>query len=141
MLGLASTIALAGQSAADTIRWTAPTSCPNDAEIERRIAAYVDVSGVTTVAEATVRAEPAGFLVDLVRTIDGELLTSDSFGDGPVYELVCRASVIESRTAFMVGLLIKRPSILVRPPTFSEIDIRLSFKITRIFGSGSMPPA
>ena len=46
-----------------------------------------------------------------------------------------------SRIAFIVRLDIMRPSILVRPPTFSEMDIRLSLRITSRFGSGSMPPA
>ena len=46
-----------------------------------------------------------------------------------------------SRTAFSVGLVERRPRIFVSAPTFSEIDIRLSFSTTRMFGSGFRSPA
>ena len=46
-----------------------------------------------------------------------------------------------SRSALSVRLPVARPSILVRPPTASEIDMLLSLRITSRFGSGSMPPA
>ena len=46
-----------------------------------------------------------------------------------------------SRSLLRVALPVIRPSILVSPPTASEIDMRLSFRITSRLGSSSMPPA
>ena len=46
-----------------------------------------------------------------------------------------------SRRALRVLLPLMRPSMRVSPPTASEIDMRLSLRITSTSGSVSMPPA
>lgn len=56
----------------DAIEWTAPPTCPDDAAVESRIAAYVDTTEGATPTQATVRAVAAGFEVELVSVIDGE---------------------------------------------------------------------
>jgi hypothetical protein len=56
----------------DAVQWTAPASCPDDAAVEARIAAYVDVEANVSPTIATVVERADGFEVELVSTIDGE---------------------------------------------------------------------
>jgi hypothetical protein len=56
----------------DVIQWTAPASCPNDATVEQRILAFVDVETEASPMIATVVEIEGGFEVELVSTIDGE---------------------------------------------------------------------
>ncbi len=58
---------------ADVIQWTAPASCPDDAAVEERIAAFVDVPSEASPMTAIVVEKDGGFEVELVSTIDGEV--------------------------------------------------------------------
>ena len=60
---------------------------------------------------------------------------------GPLLRLSPRIFLPPSRIAFSVLLPVMRPSMRVRPPTASLIDMRLSLRITSRSGSSSMPPA
>lgn len=57
---------------ADVVQWTAPSSCPDDAAVEARIAELVDVSAAITPTLAVVSVHEGGFEVELTSTIDGE---------------------------------------------------------------------
>lgn len=57
---------------ADVVQWTAPASCPDDAAVEARIAALVEVSEAIAPTQAIVTEREGGFEVELVSTIEGE---------------------------------------------------------------------
>ncbi len=59
------------QPPADRIAWSAPPECPDDAELERRVADAVDHADAGSIATATVQRAGDHYTVDLVTAIDG----------------------------------------------------------------------
>jgi hypothetical protein len=59
-------------SVADAVQWTAPGSCPDDADVEARIAAIVDAPDAIAPTIADVTELDGMFAVELTSTIDGE---------------------------------------------------------------------
>lgn len=56
----------------DLIEWSAPPECPDDAELERRVADAVERSDGSSMATAVVQRVEDRYVVDLVTEIDGE---------------------------------------------------------------------
>ncbi len=58
-------------AAPDLVVWSAPPECPDDAEVERRVADAVERTDATSTASAEVQRVGDRYVVDLVTEIDG----------------------------------------------------------------------